>query len=264
MPLPLPLLSIDRVSFAYEHAGGGNRKVLAGVSLAVSPGEIVSVVGQNGAGKSTLLRLAAGLLPAGSGSIRIDGVDPWAAPRRVLARQLAYLPQDYHLVFPFTVVEVVLMGRYPYRSPWALEDDEDLRSAMAALRRCDIEHLASRRFDAISGGERRRALLAQAFCQAARLILLDEPTASLDPAHALAVFRSLVEEKATRNAAALIATHDLSLAARFSDRLIVLASGQVAATGRPTEVLQAEEAVRAFGVALHVGYLPDGSPFVVW
>jgi iron complex transport system ATP-binding protein len=131
------------------------------------------------------------------------------------------------------------------------------------MRRCDVEGLAGRRFDALSGGERRRALLAQAFCQAADLILLDEPTAALDPAHALAVFRILEEEKAARGAAALIVTHDLNLAGRFADRLVLLDGGRVAAEGPPAAVLAAEATARAFAVTLHVGALADGTPYVV-
>ena len=252
------MLTLDQVRFAY-----GTRAVLDGVSLAVAPGEIVCVVGANGAGKTTLLRLAAGLIAPTSGRVTLGDADPRALPRRLLARRLAFLPQEYHIVFPFTVAEVVLMGRYPHRPSWALEGGADVEVAEQAMRRCDVLHLADRRFDALSGGERRRALLAQAFCQAAELILLDEPTASLDPAHALAVFRVLSEEKAARGAAALVVTHDLNLAGRCADKLVLLDGGKVAAEGPPGEVLRAGATTRAFGVALHVGALPDGTPFVV-
>jgi iron complex transport system ATP-binding protein len=252
------VLALADVSFAY-----GSRPVLTRVTLAVARAEIVCVVGPNGAGKSTLLRLAAGLAAPDSGRVTVGDADPRALPRRVVARRLAVLPQEYHVVFPFTVAEVVLMGRYPHRPTWGLETTADLAVADEAMRRCDVTHLAGRRFDALSGGERRRALLAQAFCQEAELILLDEPTASLDPAHALAVFRILEEEKAARGAAALVVTHDLNLAARFADRLVLLDGGAVAATGAPDDVLRADATTRAFAVTLHVGALPDGTPFVV-
>jgi iron complex transport system ATP-binding protein len=193
----------------------------------------------------------------------VAGADPATAPRRLLARRLAYLPQEYTLAFPFTVAEVVLMGRYPHRGPFALENDEDARLADEAMRRCDVVDLASRRFDALSGGERRRTLLAQAFCQAADLLLLDEPTASLDPAHAAAVFRILAEERTARGATAVIVTHDLNLAARLADRVILLDAGRVAADGPPGEILASPEASRVFGLPLHVGRLPSGERFVV-
>jgi len=254
----MTMLDLASVRFAYRE-----RTVLAGVSLAVERGEIVAIVGPNGAGKTTLLRLAAGFLRPAAGRVLVGDADPRATPRRLLARRLAFLPQEYHIVFPFTVGEVVLMGRYPHQGAWTLESAGDAALAEAAMRRCDVAGLAARRFDELSGGERRRALLAQAFCQAAELILLDEPTAALDPAHALAVFHILEEERATRGAAALLVTHDLGLAGRFADRLVVLDGGRVVASGPPAQVLADPATARAFGVTLHVGALPDGTRFVV-
>ena len=252
------MLTVDSVRFAFRE-----RPVLSGASLTVAAGELVCVVGPNGAGKTTLLRLAAGLLVPTSGRVLVAGVDPRATSRKALARRLAFLPQEYHLVFPFTVGEVVLMGRYPHRGSWALETAADTEVAESAMRRCDVLGLAGRRFDELSGGEKRRALLAQAFCQAADLILLDEPTAALDPAHALAVFGILEEEKAARGQAALVVTHDLNLAGRFADRLVVIDQGAVAVAGPPADVLASAAMARAFGVTLHVGRLADGTPYVV-
>jgi iron complex transport system ATP-binding protein len=252
------MLEIEAVRFGYR-----DRLVLGGISLTVGRGEIVAIVGPNGAGQTTLRRLAAGFLRPDAGHIRVGDADPRATPRRLLARRLAFLPQEYHIVFPFTVGEVVLMGRYPHQGSWNLESAGDVALAEAAMRRCDVDALATRRFDELSGGERRRALLAQAFCQAAELILLDEPTAALDPAHALAVFHILEEERATRGAAALAVTHDLNLAARFADRLVVLDGGRVVASGTPADVLSDPATAQAFGVTLHVGALPDGTRYVV-
>jgi iron complex transport system ATP-binding protein len=252
------VLALSQVSFDY-----GAARVVDDVTLEIARGSLVCIVGPNGAGKTTLLRLAAGLLAPAAGRVAIGGDDPRRVPRRQLARRLAFLPQEYHLVFPFTVAEVVLMGRYPHRPQLALESPADGALAASAMRRCDVERLSSRRFDELSGGERRRALLAQAFCQAAEVVLLDEPTASLDPAHALAVFRILDEERAARGATAVVVTHDLNLAARCADRVVLVDEGRVAADGPPAEVLASPAATRAFGVELHVGALPDGTPFVV-
>ncbi len=254
----MTLIALDAASFAYD-----GRVVLDAATLAIAPAELVCIVGGNGAGKTTLLRVAAGLLAPSRGTARVDGADPRAMKRRDLARRLAYLPQEYTLAFPFTVHEVVLMGRYPHVGALALERPADLAIARAAMERCDVTALASRRFDQLSGGERRRALLAQAFCQESAAVLLDEPTASLDPAHALAVFRALVDEKGARGAAAVVVTHDLNLAARFADRLVVMAAGKITAIGAPADVLASTAAERAFGVKLHVGALPDGGRFVV-
>jgi iron complex transport system ATP-binding protein len=252
------VLELRGVGFAY-----GERVALRDVTLSFERARLTAIVGQSGAGKSTLLRLVAGLAAPSAGTVRIDGDDPRATARAQLARRVAYLPQEHTLAFPFTVAEVVLMGRYPHRGALALEDADDVRAAEDAMRRCDVIELAARRFHELSGGERRRALLAQAFCQAAELVLLDEPTASLDPAHALGILRALGGERDARGAAALWVTHDLNLAARFADRMIVMDGGAVVADGAPAEVLASDAAAKAFGVPLHVGTLPGGETFVV-
>jgi iron complex transport system ATP-binding protein len=240
--------------------GYGTREVLRGVTAEVAAGELVAVVGPNGAGKTTLLRAMAGLLTPVSGTVRAFGLDPARVPRRELARRLAYLPQRYELAFPFTVGEVVLMGRYAH-SRGGLEDRADLEAARAAMERCDVLALEDRRFDELSGGEQRRALLAQALCQAAEALLLDEPTAALDPAHARTLLMALRAEcQAGRTA--VIVTHDLSLAVRFGHRLLLVAGGALVAAGPPAEVLASEAAARAFEVPIHVG-TAAGIPFAV-
>jgi iron complex transport system ATP-binding protein len=241
--------------------GYGAREVLRGVTAEVSPGELVAVVGPNGAGKTTLLRAMAGLLPTAAGEVRAFGLDPARVPRRELARRLAYLPQRYELAFPFTVGEVVLMGRYAHRRV-GLESEADLRAARSAMERCDVAALEDRRFDELSGGEQRRALLAQALCQEAEVLLLDEPTAALDPAHARALLLALRAE-CERGAAAVIVTHDLSLAVRWGHRLLLVAGGALVAAGSPAEVLASPAAAEAFAVSIHVGALPSGIPFAV-
>jgi iron complex transport system ATP-binding protein len=152
------LLDCAGVGFGYD-----DRAVLRDVGLAVDRGELVAIVGPNGAGKTTLVRVLAGLLRPHRGRVRVDGLDPAAPPRREIARRLAYVPQVYEVAFPFTVAEVVLMGRYPHHRGIALEDAADLAAARDAMARCDVLALETRRFDALSGGEQRRALLAQAF-----------------------------------------------------------------------------------------------------
>jgi len=252
------VIDCEQVDFDY-----GGRPVLRQVTLAVGRGELVAIVGPNGAGKTTLVRVLAGLLRPARGRVRVDGGDPATGRRRDVARRLAYVPQVYEIAFPFTVAEVVLMGRYPHHGGIALEDAADLAAARAAMERCDVRELESRRFDAISGGEQRRALLAQAFCQGADAIVLDEPTAALDPAHARAVMAALRAECAERRAAAIAVTHDLNLAARWADRVVVIDRGRVVADGAPLAVLASPAAAAAFGLALHVGTLPGGAGFVV-
>jgi iron complex transport system ATP-binding protein len=240
----------------------GDRPVLRGVSAQVAPGELVVVVGPNGAGKSTLLRAIGGLVAPAAGSVRCFGLDPARAPRRRLARELAYLPQIYELAFPFAVEEVVLLGRYARQRGLGLASDADVQAAHEAMRACDVDQLSARRFDELSGGEARRVILAQALCQGARCLLLDEPTAGLDPAHARAVFAN-VRARCDEGMAAVVVTHDLDLALRYGRTLWLVASGRVTARGAPGDVLASAATRAAFAVNIHVGVLPSGAPFAV-
>jgi iron complex transport system ATP-binding protein len=240
----------------------GGRDVVRDVTAEVAPGELVVIVGPNGAGKTTLLRAIAGLLEPRAGTIRVRGHDPMRAPRRVIARELAYLPQHYELAFPFAVEEVVLLGRYARQRGIGLPDDDDLAAAREAMAACDVAQLATRRFDELSGGEARRVIVAQALCQGARCLLLDEPTAGLDPAHARAIF-AMLRAQCDAGAAAIAVTHDLDLALRHGGAMWLVAEGRLAARGAPADVLAAADTRAAFGLPIHVGTLPSGAGFAV-
>ncbi len=240
----------------------GDRTIVRGVTAGVDASELVVIVGPNGAGKTTLLRALAGLIPCSRGTIRCMGHDPAHAERRLIARELAYLPQSYDLAFPFMVDEVVLLGRYARQTGLGLASDEDRAAALAAMQACDVAALASRRFDELSGGEARRVILAQALCQGARCLLLDEPTAGLDPAHARSVFQMLAAQCA-RGTAAVVVTHDIDLALRYGKTMWLVAGGSLAANGTPREVLAADATRSAFALDIHVGELPSGTPFAV-
>jgi iron complex transport system ATP-binding protein len=236
--------------------------VVRGANATVSTGELVVLVGPNGAGKTTLLRGLAGLISARSGMVRVFGRDPARAPRREIARDLAFLPQQVELAFPFAVEEVVLLGRYAHQRGLGLASPTDVEEAHRAMRACDVEALRDRRFDQLSGGEARRVLLAQAMCQGARVLVLDEPTAGLDPAHARAVFET-VRARCDDGAAAIVATHDLDLALRHGRTMWLVTGGELAARGTPAEVLASAATRQAFQLDLHVGTLPSGAPFAV-
>ena len=240
----------------------GTRDVLRGVSAEIGAGEMVVVVGPNGAGKSTLVRALAGLVAPRAGTIRVLGHDPARASRRTVARELAYLPQAYSLAFPFAVAEVVLLGRYARQTGLGLASGADLDAARAAMTACDVLHLEARPFDELSGGEARRVLLAQALCQGAKCVLLDEPTAGLDPAHARRVFQ-VVRAHCDAGATAVVVTHDLDLALRWGGTMWLVADGRLAARGAPADVLGSAATRAAFGVAVHVGALPSGDRFAV-
>jgi iron complex transport system ATP-binding protein len=240
----------------------GDRTVVRDVRAGVDSGELVVIVGPNGAGKTTLLRAIAGLLVPQRGTIRCMGHDPARVDRRVIARDLAYLPQNYELAFPFMVEEVVLLGRYARQTGLGLASEEDRAAALAAMTACDVAALANRRFDELSGGEARRVILAQALCQGARCLLLDEPTAGLDPAHARSVFEML-KAQCARGTAAVVVTHDIDLALRYASTMWLVANGTLAARGAPAEVLAADATKAAFALEFHLGTLPSGTRFVV-
>jgi iron complex transport system ATP-binding protein len=212
----------------------GDRMVLRGVDLSVPPGTAVGIIGPNGAGKTTLLRCIAGLLQPSAGSIHLNGRDLASMSDRERARCVAYLPQEAHITFPFTALEVVLMGRHPRLGWLDAESARDIEIARKALAEADALDLAGRPVTQLSGGERRRVLFARALAQEARLLLLDEPTADQDLHHAL-----LLLEKCRRDSeiSVVAVLHDLNLAGRFSDRLLLLDEGRVVAEGEPPEIL---------------------------
>jgi iron complex transport system ATP-binding protein len=240
----------------------GTRPILRGISAGAEPGELVVVVGPNGAGKTTLARAIAGLVEPSAGTVRCFGRDPAAADRRAIARDLAYLPQQYELAFPFVVEEVVLLGRYARQRGLGLASQADLDAAHAAMIACDVSDLAGRRFDELSGGEARRVILAQALCQGARCLVLDEPTTGLDPAHARNVF-TMLRAHCDAGSCAIVVTHDLDLALRHGTTMWLVAGGVLAARGKPADVLASAATRAAFEVDIHVGALPSGGAFAV-
>jgi iron complex transport system ATP-binding protein len=239
----------------------GGRDIVS-ASCDVGAGQLVVIVGPNGAGKTTLLRAIAGLVAPRSGRVRVFGQDPTTTARRLIARDLAYLPQHYELAFPFAVEEVVLLGRYANQRGLGLASPADLAAAREAMVACDVAHLAERRFDELSGGEARRVIVAQAMCQGARCMLLDEPTAGLDPSHARSVFATL-RAHCEAGRTAVVVTHDLDLALRYGATMWLVANGHLASRGSPADVLGSAATREAFGVEIHVGKLPGGTAFAV-
>jgi iron complex transport system ATP-binding protein len=240
----------------------GGRELLRGVSLALAPGEIVALVGRNGAGKTTLFRVASRILRPDRGEVRIGGRPQAALSRRELARELGVVPQDVGIAFPFSAVEVVLMGRTPHQSGLGFETREDLERARAAMQAVGVAELASRSVLELSGGERQLVLVARALAQDPRVLLLDEPTAHLDLRHRTVVFER-VRRFVEGGRSALVVSHDLNLAARSCDRIALLAEGRLLACGAPTDVLDAAALRATFAIEADVLPGPDGAPLVV-
>ncbi|MFN8545123.1 MAG: heme ABC transporter ATP-binding protein [Candidatus Binatia bacterium] len=246
---------------AFDYAG---RAILRDVGLVLAPGEIVGVIGPNGSGKTTLVRLLARTLRPRAGTVHLGDRPLGAIPRRELARRLAVLPQDPRVEFPFTALEVVLMGRAPHRGGLGLPGRHDVAVARAAMARLDVEALAARPLDALSGGERQRVLLARALAQEPEVLLLDEPTTHLDLRHQSGIHAAVRALARERGLATLSVLHDLNLAARCCDRVILLGHGTVVAAGPPAAVLTADRLRAAFAVSVTVLPAgPDGHPVVL-
>ena len=221
--------------------------LLDGVDLHANRGQLVGLIGPNGAGKSTLLRAMSGILSCRDGAVRLEGADLQALSSRDVAATLALVPQIAPYTHGFTAIELVLMGRYPHLGRFQIEGSEDDRIARESMRLTVTEQFAGRTLDTLSGGERQRVFVSRALTQQPRVLLLDEPTSNLDVFHQLKVFdlvRRLVDDGLT----AIAAIHDLNMAARYCDRLVLLSGGRVLADGTPEEVLTPETIARAFGV----------------
>jgi iron complex transport system ATP-binding protein len=241
---------------------GAARPALDGVSCSVRGAELVAVVGPNGSGKTSLVRALTGLVPLAGGAVLVEGRPVGAWERREFARVVGVVPQREELVFPLTVEETVLLGRYARLGPLAAPAAVDTAAVRGALRRCDVEGLAGRAVDSLSGGEWQRVRIARALAQEPRVLVLDEPTASLDVRHEMELFE-LIRQLVDAGLAGLVITHELNLAARFADRMVLLRDGTVAATGTPREVLTADRLAGVFGWPVAVTTWCDGSPQVV-
>ena len=243
-------------------AGYRDRDVLRGVDLVVDSGDLVALVGPNGAGKSTLLRVLAGLLRPAAGSVTVDGVELFSLDRGAVARRIAVVPQVFETLFPFTVREIVALGRTARLGPIGLLGSDDAAAVTRALEELSSSELADRRIDRISGGERQRAVLAMALAQETDVLLLDEPTAHLDPAHQHATLEHLARLARDRRLAVVAVLHDLNLASALASRAVVLADGAVVRDGDPREVITAQLVREVFGAGLSV-VTHGGRPFVL-
>jgi iron complex transport system ATP-binding protein len=224
------------------------RMIVDRISCEVHPGSLVGLIGPNGSGKSSLLRCIAQLRSPDHGDITLDGDDLSQLSRRQLARRLAFVEQDAPTDLDLTVLEIVLLGRTPYRRAFELDPSTDRKLAADALRRTGLDGFASRTWHTLSGGERQRARIARALVQEPDVLLLDEPTNHLDVAHQLDVLALVRSLRLTT----LAALHDLNLAALYCDELVVLSAGRIVATGAPADVLTLDLIRVVYGIECHV------------
>lgn len=245
------------------------RWTLDGLSFQVEAGEIFGVVGPNGSGKTSLLKIMAKVLRPSHGHVRLFGHDVQRLSQREVARLLALVPQESLQVFPFTVAQTVLMGRYPHRpeSPWAAgfgwESPDDLALAEQAMAEMDIAHLAGRLVTELSGGERQRTVIARALAQAPRVLLLDEPTALLDLQHQIEICSIVHRLRDEQGLTVVLVSHDLNLAGQYCDRILMLKDGAAFRLGTPQEVIRPEILRAVYGCDVLVDAHPEsGRPRV--
>lgn len=254
----------DRLTFGYQ---GAPSPAVDNVSVRVDRGKMLAVLGPNGSGKSTLLKLLAGELDPSGGEVRLDGGPLASLSDRERALSLGIVAQSEASPFPITVRELVSMGRYPHVGPWASLEARDIQAVDQAMEQCGVQTLANRQLDTLSGGERQRARVARALAQRPKHLLLDEPTTGLDLHYQMELL-VLLGDLCTAGMGVLIVTHDLNLAARFADEMILLAKGKGVSCGSPEEVLRAERLAEVyewpFRIVAHPGPGPDkGAPQAV-
>ncbi|MEG1768138.1 MAG: ABC transporter ATP-binding protein [Comamonas sp.] len=255
-----PALLLQATALRSRYGGRASTEVLRGVDFTLAPGEVLGLVGPNGSGKSSLLKCLAGLRPLSGGTLLLEGRSLAGYARQEMARAIAYVPQHTGPSMSLRVIDMVLLGRLPHRGRGTAQQDQSI--ALAAIERLALQPLALRHFSDLSGGERQRVLMARALAQQGRLLLLDEPTSDLDLRHQLATLQTVHELARQRGVGAVIAIHDLALAARFCDRLLMLRAGAVLAAGAPQQVLTPDNVEALFGVSARIGN-DGGLPYVI-
>ena len=261
-------LVADRVSYTYNRRTSVEAvNALRDVSVGIDRGSLTGLIGPNGCGKTTLLKVLAGVLSPDSGSVSLDGRALTTMSRRQVARRIATVPQETYPAFEYTVLEMALMGRHPHLGPFQLEGPSDLAIAHDALAATGTSHLAERSYMSLSGGEKQRVVIASALAQSPEVLLLDEPTASLDLGYQLEIGMLMQRLNRERSATMVMATHDLNLAASLCDTLVLMRNGRVLASGSTSEVLTSatvrqlydvEADVRVHELAGHLTVVPLG------
>lgn len=234
----------------------GSRQIVRNVSFQIRLGEFFVIIGPNGAGKTTLLKGIAGLHKPSSGQILLHQRNLNNYSRKELARHVAIVPQSINDDFPFNVAETVLMGRYPHLGILAMETREDRVLAEQAMKFTEVDHLAGRHLNQLSGGERQRVIIARAICQQPQILLLDEPTASLDPAHQLRIMDLMERLRENNQITVIMVSHDLNLASTYADRLLLLKDGKMQKIGPARDVLTFEQLHASYGCNLFVDESP--------
>jgi len=251
----LVTLKIENIEFSYPSV-----PVLRGVNMEVMPGQILAIVGKNGAGKSTLIKCMNRILEPGKGKVFLGERELKGMKRKDIARSMAYLSQKAGYAFPVSVFDVVLSGRYPHRT-WDSDRGDESR-VEDVLRMLELEDLAMRQFNELSGGQQQQALIARAIVQEAAVFLFDEPTSDLDIKHQLEVMETVRRIVREKNVAVVMTIHDLNLASRYADRVVMLKDGVIFAAGDASSVLTGENIAQVYGVQVLINEI-NGSHHII-
>ena len=252
------IMQLENISFAYETS-----PVVRDLSLSIQQQDFIGLIGPNGSGKSTLLKLMGAILKQDSGSILFNESPLSQINKKQFAQSVSWIPQDHPMVFPFKVSEIVLMGRHPYLSPLSFESEEDFEIAQRAMESTMTSQFADRYFNEISGGEKQRVMIASALAQNPEVMLLDEPTAALDLKYQVEILSILKRLNTDRKMTLVMAMHDLNLASKFCNRLILLNEGKIESDGTPEQVLNKEILERVYDIEIDlVSSSKDGSIMV--
>ncbi len=236
----------------------GDTAILKNLSFSIQKGDFFIIIGPNGSGKTTLMKTMSGILKVQNGLLEVMGRPIKTYSRKALGRTIAFVPQTMQADFPFTTREVVLMGRSPYLGMLGLEQKADHEIARKAMAFTEVESLADRKLDQLSGGERQRVFIARAICQEPQIMLLDEPTASLDLAHQVKIMDLMEELKEQKQITVVMVSHDVNLAAMYGDRLLLLKQGKIVTLGKPDNVLTYQTLEETYGCTLLVDESPLG------
>jgi len=248
-----PAIKITNLSHSF-----GKRNVLGKLAFSVEKGDFFIIIGPNGSGKTTLMKLMARILKLQKGQIEILGLPNRSYTPKALARAVAFVPQRLPLDLPFTVGEAVLLGRAPYQGALGIEGEKDLEIAKQAMQFTEVDHLTGSTLGQLSGGEQQRVFIARAICQEPEIMLLDEPTASLDLAHQVKVMDLMEKLKAEKAITVIMVSHDVNLAAMYSDQVLLLKEGEVVCIGIPSDVLSFQKLEETYGCKLLVDESPLG------
>ncbi len=252
-------VELQDVFFAYD-----GEDVLRGVSLQVEQGAFLGIIGPNGSGKTTLLRVMSKAVAPRSGRCLVEGRDIGRVSQRECARLVAVVPQESEFAFPYTVQQVVLMGRYPHSSGWRLDSAADRETARGAMETTEVLEFADRLIFELSGGEKQRVIIARALAQQSHILLLDEATSFLDIRHQLEIYRLV--ERLNREAGLTVISveHDLNMASEFARKLVLLDRGRIGEVGSPDQVITEANLRRVFKSGMYLGRNPDtGNPVVL-